>query len=57
MIQIEAEPMTKTCGNIPLTIPSNKTTYAEIKQRERNHTNHEINKENMVDIYWYEKIL
>ena len=51
MIQIEAEPMTKTCANIPLTIPSNKKTYAEIKQRERNHTNHEINKENMVNLY------
>ena len=38
--------MTNTCMNIPLTIPSNKITYAELKNRERRHTNHEINKEN-----------
>ena len=32
--------------NIPLTIPSNKVTYAGLKNRERRHTNHEISKEN-----------
>ena len=33
MLQIEAEPMTKTCMNVPLTIPSNKITYSELKNR------------------------
>ena len=31
MLQIESEPMTNTCMNIPLSIPSNKITYAGIK--------------------------
>lgn len=44
MLQIESEPMTNTCMNIPLSIPSNKITYSELKSRERMHTNHEIEK-------------
>lgn len=44
MLQIESEPMTNTCMNIPLSIPSNKVTYAGIKERERRLTNHEIDK-------------
>lgn len=36
MIHIESEPMVNTVNIIPTTIPSNKGTHAQIKNRERN---------------------
>ena len=47
MMQIEGEPMTKTINYIPLTIPSNKQTFSELKVRERKAEQWSINKENM----------
>ena len=38
MMEIEAEPFTKTINYIPLTVPSNKQTFAQLKERERKHT-------------------
>ncbi len=35
MMEIEAEPFTKTINYIPLTIPSNKQTFSQLKERER----------------------
>lgn len=47
MMDIEAQPFTKTVNYIPLTIPSNKQTFSQLKERERKLTQTEINKENM----------
>lgn len=47
MMEIEAEPFKKTINYIPLTVPSNKQTFSQLKSRERKHQQLEINRENM----------
>jgi len=37
MMEIEAEPFRKTINYIPLTVPSNKQTFSQLKVRERKH--------------------
>ncbi len=50
MLKIETEPMKNTINLIPRTIPSNKETFKEMKERERKAENHSILKENMVKL-------
>ena len=42
--------MVDTYINIPITVPSNKITYADFKERERKFTNHEIDRGNRVHV-------
>ena len=50
MLKIETEPMRSTINIIPKTIPSNKETFLELKERERRAETNSILKENMVNI-------
>ena len=50
MLKIETEPMKSTINIIPKTIPSNKETFLELKERERRAETNSILKENMVHI-------
>ena len=57
MLKIETEPMRSTINIIPKTIPSNKETFLELKERERRAETNSILKENMVNIVTSQKII